>query len=95
MLSYFSIVVAQSAQVSSELAGDTVILDLKSGQYYSLNEVGTRVWNLIQKPRTVQEIHQIILDEYDVESEQCSSDLFSMLEELNAIGLIEVQHEVA
>ena len=44
-----AIVKAAKEQVSCDLAGEAVILNLKSGQYFGLNEVGTRIWNLIQE----------------------------------------------
>ncbi|MEM9510783.1 MAG: PqqD family protein, partial [Cyanobacteria bacterium P01_E01_bin.35] len=61
--------------------------------YYGLNNVGVSVWNLIQEPKTVMEIRDTILEEYDVESEQCSQDLFRLLKELSVVGLIKVKNE--
>lgn len=71
MVSNCSRVVATKEQVSSVLAGEAVILDLKSGVYYGLNDVGARIWNLLQEPRKVDEIRDTLLAEYSVEPEQC------------------------
>jgi hypothetical protein len=95
MVEAYSIVVAAKEQVSSDLAGEAVILDFKSGVYYGLNEVGASIWNLIQEPRTVNEIRDAILAEYEVEPEQCDRDLFALLQQLEASGLIEVKNETA
>jgi Coenzyme PQQ synthesis protein D (PqqD) len=86
-------VVATSDQVSSDLAGEVVILGLSSGVYYGLNEVGASIWNLIQQSRTIQEIQDALLQEYDVEASQLKQDIFSLLSELSAVGLIEVKDE--
>ncbi|MEM7760497.1 MAG: PqqD family peptide modification chaperone [Cyanobacteria bacterium P01_A01_bin.40] len=80
-------------QASSNVDEETIILNLKSGAYYGLNNVGVIVWNLIQEPKTVKEIRDTILEEYDVESEQCSQDLFRLLKELSVAGLIKVKNE--
>ncbi len=85
-----SIVSASEAQVSSELSGEAIILDLKSGVYYGLNEVGASIWNLIQQPKTVAEIQDAILAEYEVESEKCDRDVLVLLQDLAAKGLVEV-----
>jgi hypothetical protein len=56
--------------------------------------VGATVWNFIQTPKTVEEILDLILQEYEVDSAQCEQDLLVLLEELLASDLIEVK-EVA
>lgn len=91
MLSKDSIVVASKDQVSSDLAGEVVMLNLKNGTYYGLDEVGARIWNLIQAPRSVGTIRDTILDEYDVEPERCESDLLTLLRDLESAGLVEVK----
>lgn len=95
MVEAYSIVVAAKEQVSSDLAGEAVILDFKSGVYYGLNEVGARIWNLIQQPKTVSEIRDAIVAEYEIEPELCDRDLKALLQQLEASGLIEVRNETA
>jgi hypothetical protein len=56
-----------------------------------LNEVGAHVWELLAQPRSVQEIEQRLLDEYDVDSETCRSQVRTLLTNLYEIGLIEVR----
>lgn len=86
-----STVSVSSEQVSSELAGEAVILDLKSGNYYGLDEVGARIWELIQKPKTVREVRDAIMAEYDVDAARCEQDLQKLLTELASQQIIEVQ----
>lgn len=86
-----SVVAVSKEQVSCGLSEEVAILDLRSGQYYGLTPVGARIWNLIQEPKSVTEILDILLTEYDVESDCCERELLSLLEELKAKGLIEVE----
>lgn len=86
-----TIVAAAPEQVSCDLAGEAAILDLKSGIYYGLDAVGARIWELIQQPKAVSEIHQALLEEYEVESERCLSDLLNILQSLSDNKLIEVR----
>jgi len=95
MVTKYASVVARQEQVSSDLAGETVILDLKSGVYYGLNSVGASIWNLIQEPKTINEVREALLAKYEVEPEQCDRDLLALLEQLEAEGLIEVHNETA
>ena len=93
MISLNSAVVVAKDQVSSDLGGEVAILNLKSGVYYGLDAVGARIWELIQGPRTVDEIRDLLLAEYDVEPERCETDLLSLLDQLAAEKLIEVTDE--
>jgi len=82
--------VAAKEQVSCDLAGEAAMLNLKNGVYYGLDPVGARIWNLIQQPRTVSEVLQILLEEYEVDAERCERDLLELLQNLAAEGLVEV-----
>jgi hypothetical protein len=59
-----------------------VLLDPKSGKYYTLEAVGTRVWHLCDGKRTIAEIATIISGEYDESPEVIESDVVELVEEL-------------
>jgi hypothetical protein len=82
-------IVAASEQISCNLSGEAVILNLRTGNYFGLNPVGARVWELLQQPRTVSEIRDLILSEYEVDSARCERDLHALVEELASRGLIQ------
>lgn len=89
-VSFNASVSVSKMQISSEINGDAVILNLSSGAYYGLNEVGARIWELLQKNLSLQQIRMTLLDEYDVDAEQCDAELLGILQDLQAAGLIEV-----
>ena len=91
VLSRRSVVVAARDQVSCDLAGEAAILNIKNGVYYGLDPVGARIWKLIQQPRSVDEVREALVDEYEVEPERCEQDLITLLEKLLTEGLIEVK----
>ncbi|WP_136809672.1 PqqD family protein [Desulfosediminicola flagellatus] len=78
-------------KLSTELDGETVILDINSGMYSGLDPVGTTIWNLLEKEVTFSQIVEEILDNYDVSEEQCINDLIDFLNDLEKNGLIVVQ----
>jgi hypothetical protein len=89
-LSMKSIVRASREQVSSELAGEVIILNLNAGVYHGLDETGARIWQLIQTPTRVADVRDALLSEYDVEADRCGQDLLELLESLSNSGLLEV-----
>ena len=90
-----STVVTAKEQLWCDLAGEAAILNLQNGVYYGLDPVGARIWNLIQTPRTVDEVREALLYEYDVDTDRCERDLLSLLQALAAEGLIEVKGDTA
>jgi Coenzyme PQQ synthesis protein D (PqqD) len=92
-LSLQTTVIVSSQQVSCPLGDEAAILNLKNSVYYGMNPVGATVWNLLKQPKTVAEIRDAIVEEYEVEEERCEQDLFALLEEMRSEGLIEVRGE--
>lgn len=86
-----TVVVAASDQVSSELAGDAVILSLRTGMYCGLDAVGARIWKLLGTPIRVADIRDAIVQQYDVEVDRCERDVLDFLQQLAARELIEIR----
>lgn len=87
-----STITVSAHQVSSQLGEEAVILNVKSGMYYGLNEVGARIWSLIQEPVRFDAIVQTLLDEYDVDPKECEVDVQNLLQEFLAAELIDVSN---
>jgi coenzyme PQQ synthesis protein D (PqqD) len=90
-----AVVMATKEQFSCPLGGDTIILNLKAGLYFSLDNVGAFVWRLVQEPKSVKELRQAILTAYEVEPEVCERDLAALLHELADRNLVEIRNPVA
>ena len=86
-----TVVVAASDQVSTALGGEAVILELKRGVYFGLNEVGASIWQLLAEPRSVGEIRDAVSAEFDVAPDRALEDLLALLAELQERGLVEVR----
>ena len=81
-------------QVSCDLPGEVIILGLKSGAYYGLDGIGALVWNLIEEPKTFEEICSSVMVKYNIESEHCENDLITLLEGLEEQGLLGIKNEI-
>lgn len=90
-MDHSSLVAASKDSVSTQLDGEEVILNMTSGRYFGLNDVGALVWGKLKDPVSVGELSKAIQDEYDVEAEQCDKDLDGLLEQLIEKGLVEVK----
>lgn len=70
-------------------AGTTILLDLNRGQYYTLNEVGGRIWDMLEYGASTSDILTRLAQEYDVAREPLEADTTAMLERLQEAKLIE------
>jgi hypothetical protein len=92
-ISIRSRVTVSKEQLSCDLIGEAVILNLRTGVYYGLDSVGARIWTLLQEPRLVSQLIDLVLDEYDVEPGRCERDIINLLTELHGRELVEIEHE--
>jgi hypothetical protein len=69
------------------VAGEAILIHLNTGSYYSLNEVGTDFWNLLDGQRTIAECADLIAADYDAPRDVVLADLLELAGELTAEGL--------
>ena len=67
--------VASDQQLSTTMSGEVVILGLRDTVYYGLEEVGTRIWAILQTPHSIRQIIDHIVDEYDVTEQTAAADV--------------------
>jgi len=76
--------------VFRDLDGEAVLLNLETGTYFGLNEVGTRMWNLIQQYGALQRVFESMQEEYEVAPAVLEQDLLHLVGQLCAKGLLSV-----
>lgn len=73
-----------------DLDGEGVLLELDGGCYFGLDEVGNRIWKLLQKGVDLQTAFDTLLAEYEVSAETLRADLVAFVTALAASGLVTV-----
>ncbi len=76
--------------ISTSMPGETVIMDAAADQYFSLDGIGPRVWELLEVPATLASIVATILEEYDADAPTCERDVAALLDDLLERGLVVV-----
>ena len=75
----------------SELAGESVLLNLKSECYFGLDSVGTRMWVTLINAESIQAAFDELLAHYEVPADQLRSDLIELIQKLTDQGLLEIR----
>ncbi|MFC1688476.1 PqqD family protein [Pseudomonadota bacterium] len=77
--------------MSQEVRGETVLLDLSREHYFGLDAIGTRVWQLLREGKSLEQLFDVMLDEFEVGREQLEIDIAAFLENLISAGLISLE----
>lgn len=86
-----SVVVQSEEQICAEVDGEVVMMSIGQGNYYGLDSVGGRVWELIAQPRCVDDLCDQLVAEYAVDRTTCEADVLRFLEDMAEQKLIEVR----
>jgi hypothetical protein len=89
-VSFDSRISIPSGVLVSEVGLESVFLNLKSESYFGLDEIGTRMWNLLTRSPSIQAAYDTLLQEYDIDEAQLHSDLDELIQMLLANGLVEI-----
>ncbi len=79
-----------SRTISGRLHDEMVMMDIEQGKYFSLNNIATRVWDLLEEPMTLDELCGHLADEYEVEMPKCRAEVEELLKEMERLGLVEI-----
>jgi hypothetical protein len=90
-LQLISVVVASQRQAATSIGGETVLIAMTPSRYFGLDEVGARIWQLVQEPTTVADIRDVLMREYDVTEDRCEQDLIGLLSQMLRNDLIEIR----
>jgi coenzyme PQQ biosynthesis protein PqqD len=74
--------------VAQQAAGKWVLLDVKTGQYYALDPVAGRIWQLCDGTRSVRQIAEVVSDEYDAAGQAVEDDVVEFVSELVGESLL-------
>lgn len=74
--------------MTADMNGSAVMMDIMTGKYYNLGEVGGRIWELLEQPMTVTALVEKLTAEYNVSAQKCRTDIEPFLTTLLDRGLL-------
>lgn len=92
MLSHESTIeIIEQNVMSSMIEDEVVVLNIKRGQYYSLNAVGAYIWQMLEQPQSVAYIIAQVTSQYNASPMQIEADVMALLTDFAQEGLIAVR----
>ncbi|HJX26489.1 MAG TPA: PqqD family protein [Thermoanaerobaculia bacterium] len=90
MVTLTTLVTVPERVLFRDLAGEAVLLEIESGRYFGLNEIGTRIWHLLQPGRPLEAVYHSLLKEYEVPPDRLREDLCGFIDRLAGRGLLRI-----
>lgn len=77
--------------VASDIDNEKVMMSIERGEYFGLEPIGSRIWELLAEPVKVSAIIDALLPQFDVDRQTCEQDVLAFLEELHNAGILQVE----
>ena len=74
--------------LSAEVDGELVMLDPATSRYFGLADTGMRIWQLLEEPRSLDDVADALLREYEVDRQQCVAEVVEFVHQLESAGLV-------
>ncbi|NJD90496.1 MAG: lasso peptide biosynthesis PqqD family chaperone [Geobacter sp.] len=76
--------------VASDIEDEKVMMSIEKGEYFGLEPIGSRIWEMMATPVKVSAIIDAMLNQYDIDRQTCENDVLKFLSELNDAGIIRI-----
>ena len=76
--------------VTADMGNEIVMMSLEKSSYYGLDPIGSKIWDRMETPIRVSDLCQGLLGDFDVEQEQCETDVLVFLNELYENDIIRI-----
>lgn len=74
--------------IGSPIDDEMVMMDVDKGSYFGLNSMGSEIWNLIEEPKTIKQLVDALIDEYEVSRDECKTEVTKFIDTLVDVDLI-------
>lgn len=79
----------------SDVDGEVILMSLESGSYFSLNEVGSEIWQRLtdDKPIGIQVLLDELMEIFDVAADECASSTLAYIDQLVDLGIVQLAND--
>jgi len=90
MLDPSTVVKKSAGQVSCMLNDEVAVLNVDRALYFGMKDVAAHIWEALQEPRSVAEICDGVMAQFDVASDVCRADVSRFVASMRDAGLVEI-----
>ena len=88
-----TVVSRSGAVVSADMDDDEIVMmNVEKGMYYGMDDIESHIWELMERPLSVSQLCDTLMERYDVTREVCQEDVLGFLHQLHEEGLVEFRN---
>lgn len=80
----------ETSFLTNPVGDEIIILNMETGDYLGLNNVGSAIWEYLKTPQTLNTIIEHLMAEFEVDRETCTAETTEYLEKIQLLGLLQV-----
>lgn len=77
--------------IISDMDGEKVMFSITNGKYYNLGEIGGVIWDMIEKPRSIESIINLLTEQYEVDRAECENQVATFIKMLQSESLVSLE----
>ena len=85
-----TIIQRESGLLFNEIDGEVVMLSIENSEYYGMNEIGSQIWLMIEKPISLHDLLNNLISEFEISYIKCKEDTLEFLDLLIIKKLISI-----
>jgi hypothetical protein len=74
----------------NQIDGEVVMLSIENSEYYGMDKVGSRIWELLEIPITLKELIVTLMNEFEVSEEKCKIESIEFIQKLLTKKLLKI-----
>ena len=86
-----TVIARRGEPLTAAVDDDLVMFDAERGEYFGLDRIGRRIWELLETPRSVDELCTALTAEFEVTDETCRAEVGTFVERLHDAELVELR----
>lgn len=67
-----------------------MMMDIDTGLYFDIDAIGSRIWSLLEAPASLEALCAVLVEEYEVDAQECLADLQAFAGELVEKGIVQL-----
>ena len=88
MLSINTTLERNSEMIHANIDNETILMSLTNGEYYGINNIGSKIWELLENSMSIGELIENLTTIYDITKEQCETDIVCFLTDMQEKEII-------
>lgn len=77
-----------SETLHSKIDDEVILMSIEADSYFGLDPIASRIWELLEQPKTLDELVALLMEEYEVDASTCTEDVRALLGDLQDKGLV-------